>query len=327
MSETNVTIINMQPTTDYVNIGGPLINPSEYATKNEINEKLDNYATVKQATDIARNITDSALENGYYTSSEIDGKLDCKSNTDHTHTNIYNDLTINSNSFKLLSSKSKYTTFTMGKNDKNYESAVIGYGDDYMGKYLYMRINGGKQLTLYGDRATLEADLTVTSLNGITPSTISLNTHNHDDKYALVDHTHTTNDVTDIDILAKADHNHDETYSKLEHTHTVSDITDVSTLAKADHNHNYNDIQNNYFKIKTETKQELVDDIYYIVYDASELLNKEQNGAHISEWVKLKIKFLDNIEMIADKNRLTIKVGKKEFIFSESGFFDGTEKA
>ena len=327
MSETNVTIINMQPTTDYVNIGGPLINPSEYATKNEINEKLDNYATVKQATDIARNITDSALENGYYTSSEIDGKLDCKSNTDHTHTNIYNELTINSNSFKLLSSKSKYTTFTMGKNDKNYESAVIGYGDDYMGKYLYMRINGGKQLTLYGDRATLEADLTVTSLNGITPSTISLNTHNHDDKYALVDHTHTTNDVTDIDTLAKADHNHDETYSKLEHTHTVSDITDVSTLAKADHNHSYNDIQNNYFKIKTETKQELVDDIYYIVYDASELLNKEQNGAHISEWVKLKIKFLDNIEMIVDKNGLTIKVGKKEFIFSESGFFDGTEKA
>ena len=317
----------MQPTTDYVNIGGPLINPSEYATKNEINEKLDNYATVKQATDIARNITDSALENGYYTSSEIDGKLDCKSNTDHTHTTINNDLTINSNSFKLLSSKSKYTTFTMGKNDKNYESAVIGYGDDYMGKYLYMRINGGKQLTLYGDRATLEADLTVTSLNGITPSTISLNTHNHDDKYALVDHTHTTNDVTDIDILAKADHNHDETYSKLEHTHTVSDITDVSTLAKADHNHSYNDIQNNYFKIKTETKQELVDDIYYIVYDASELLNKEQNGAHISEWVKLKIKFLDNIEMIVDKNGLTIKVGKKEFIFSESGFFDGTEKA
>ena len=327
MSETNVTIINMQPTTDYVNIGGPLINPSEYATKNEINEKLDNYATVKQATDIARNITDSALENGYYTSSEIDGKLDCKSNTDHTHTNIYNDLTINSNSFKLLSSKSKYTTFTMGKNDKNYESAVIGYGDDYKGKYLYMRINGGKRLTLYGDRATLEADLTVTSLNGITPSTISLNTHNHDDKYALVDHTHTTNDITDINTLAKADHNHDETYSKLEHTHTTSDIIDVSTLAKADHNHSYNDIQNNYFKIKTETKQELVDDIYYIVYDASELLNKEQNGAHISEWVKLKIKFLDNIEMIVDKNGLTIKVGKKEFIFSESGFFDGTEKA
>ena len=190
MSETNVTIINMQPTTDYVNIGGPLINPSEYATKNEINEKLDNYATVKQATDIARNITDSALENGYYTSSEIDGKLDCKSNTDHTHTNIYNELTINSNSFKLLSSKSKYTTFIVGKKDKNYESAVIGYGDDYKGKYLYMRVNGGEQLTLYGDKATLPVDLTVSTLNGIDPSTISLNTHNHDDKYASKEHTH-----------------------------------------------------------------------------------------------------------------------------------------
>ena len=237
MSETNVTIINMQPTTDYVNIGGPLINPSEYATKNEINEKLDNYATVKQATDIARNITDSALENGYYTSSEIDGKLDCKSNTDHTHTNIYNELTINSNSFKLLSSKSKYTTFTMGKKDKNYESAVIGYGDDYMGKYLYMRINGGKQLTLYGDRATLEADLTVTSLNGITPSTISLNTHNHDDKYALVDHTH------------------DDKYSKL------------------DHAHEYNDIKNNYFQIKLN--EAVANEGAYIAYDASEKLKED----------------------------------------------------
>ena len=196
-----------------------------------------------------------------------------------------------------------------------------------MGKYAFIRVNGGKQLTIFNDKATFPSEFTVTTLNGINPSTISLNTHNHDDKYALVDHTHTTNDITDIDTLAKADHNHDEIYSKLEHTHTTSDIIDVSTLAKADHNHNYNDIQNNYFKIKTETKQELVDDIYYIVYDASELLNKEQNGAHISEWVKLKIKFLDNIEMIADKNRLTIKVGKKEFIFSESGFFDGTEKA
>lgn len=290
MSETNVTIINMQPTTDYVNIGGPLINPSEYATKNEINEKLDNYATVKQATDIARNITDSALENGYYTSSEIDGKLDCKSNTDHTHTNIYNELTINSNSFKLLSSKSKYTTFTMGKNDKNYESAVIGYGDDYMGKYLYMRINGGKQLTLYGDRATLEADLTVTSLNGITPSTISLNTHNHDDKYALVDHTH------------------DDKYSKL------------------DHAHEYNDIKNNYFQEKEEYKAGLGNDDVYIVYDASEKL-KEAQEKH-SDPVSMKIRFFENVEITATSSSVTIQVGTKKFVFTESGLTNGsTEKA
>ena len=386
MSETNVTIINMQPTTDYVNIGGPLINPSEYATKNEINEKLDNYATVKQATDIARNITDSALENGYYTSSEIDGKLDCKSNTDHTHT----DLTLKTlNDMPIIGDTDLITTYpfipTVGwypfnvmqnldfhnKVKSGYIWRLCAYTDT-----IFQIVNNGYvRLTIDKYGTYIDKNLRCDTINGINTSDISLNTHthsyndlndipetfppaehNHDDKYALVDHTHTTNDITDIDTLAKADHNHDEIYSKLEHTHTTSDITDidtlakadhnhdeiysklehthttsditdVSTLAKADHNHSYNDIQNNYFKIKTETKQELVDDIYYIVYDASELLNKEQNGAHISEWVKLKIKFLDNIEIIVDKNGLTIKVGKKEFIFSESGFFDGTEKA
>ena len=47
----------------------------------------------------------------------------------------------------------------------------------------------------------------------------------------------------------------------------------------------------------------------------------------VNRKLSIWIKFLDNIEMIVDKNGLTIKVGKKEFIFSESGFFDGTEKA
>ena len=314
MSETNVTIINMQPTTDYVNIGGPLINPSEYATKNEINEKLDNYATVKQATDIARNITDSALENGYYTSSEIDGKLDCKSNTDHTHTNIYNELTINSNSFKLLSSKSKYTTFTMGKNDKNYESAVIGYGDDYMGKYLYMRINGGKQLTLYGDRATLEADLTVTSLNGITPSTISLNTHNHDDKYALVDHTHDDKysklDHNHNDKYALVDHAHDTVYSKLGHNHD-------DRYSKLDHNHSYNSLTRSLFK-QGATFPEINVIEYYL--DPSDYINERLSTSTKIDKVRISIKFFENVQITATESDLTIKVGTKEFKFTESGF-------
>ena len=327
LSEVNkINLINIQPTTKYIDKNGPSTNPEYYVKKVDLDKQLSNIPTNDTVVSISKNLITNALDN-YYDKDHIDGQLSCKSNTNHTHTNIYNDLTINSNGLKLYSSKGAYTTFVFGKNGKDGESAVLGFGDDNMGKYAFIRVNGGKQLTIFNDKATFPSEFTVTTLNGINPSTISLNTHNHDDKYALVDHTHTTNDVTDIDTLAKADHNHDEIYSKLEHTHTVSDITDVSTLAKADHNHSYNDIQNNYFKIKTETKQELVDDIYYIVYDASELLNKEQNGAHISEWVKLKIKFLDNIEMIVDKNGLTIKVGKKEFIFSESGFFDGTEKA
>ena len=327
LSEVNkINLINIQPTTKYVDKNGPSTNPEYYVKKVDLDKQLSNIPTNDTVVSISKNLITNALDN-YYDKDHIDGQLSCKSNTNHTHTNIYNDLTINSKRLNLYSSKAAYTYFTFGKNGKDRESAVLGFGDDNVGKYAFIRVNGGKQLTIFNDKATFPSEFTVTTLNGINPSTISLNTHNHDDKYALVDHTHTTNDITDIDTLAKADHNHDEIYSKLEHTHTVSDITDVSTLAKADHNHNYNDIQNNYFKIKTETKQELVDDIYYIVYDASELLNKEQNGAHISEWVKLKIKFLDNIEMIVDKNGLTIKVGKKEFIFSESGFFDGTEKA
>ena len=327
LSEVNkINLINIQPTTKYVDKNGPSTNPEYYVKKVDLDKQLSNIPTNDTVVSISKNLITNALDN-YYDKDHIDGQLSCKSNTNHTHTTINNDLTINSKRLNLYSSKAAYTYFTFGKNGKDRESAVLGFGDDNVGKYAFIRVNGGKQLTIFNDKATFPSEFTVTTLNGINPSTISLNTHNHDDKYALVDHTHTTNDITDIDTLAKADHNHDEIYSKLEHTHTTSDITDVSTLAKADHNHSYNDIQNNYFKIKTETKQELVDDIYYIVYDASELLNKEQNGAHISEWVKLKIKFLDNIEMIVDKNGLTIKVGKKEFIFSESGFFDGTEKA
>ena len=327
LSEVNkINLINIQPTTKYIDKNGPSTNPEYYVKKVDLDKQLSNIPTNDTVVSISKNLITNALDN-YYDKDHIDGQLSCKSNTNHTHTTINNDLTINSKRLNLFSSKAAYTYFTFGKNGKDGESVVLGFGDDKEGKYAFIRVNGGKQLSIFNDKATFPSEFTVATLNGINPSTISLNTHNHDDKYALVDHTHTTNDVTDIDTLAKADHNHDETYSKLEHTHTVSDITDVSTLAKADHNHSYNDIQNNYFKIKTETKQELVDDIYYIVYDASELLNKEQNGAHISEWVKLKIKFLDNIEMIVDKNGLTIKVGKKEFIFSESGFFDGTEKA
>ena len=327
-------MISIQPTTKFVE-ESPIVNTDNFVLKKdlvtELAKKADKSAldTKTDSKDVERISTNLIAANltDYCKKDELNKGLENKSNTNHTHTTINNDLTINSKRLNLYSSKAAYTYFTFGKNGKDRESAVLGFGDDNMGKYAFIRVNGGKQLTIFNDKATFPSEFTVTTLNGINPSTISLNTHNHDDKYALVDHTHTTNDITDIDTLAKADHNHDEIYSKLEHTHTTSDITDVSTLAKADHNHSYNDIQNNYFKIKTETKQELVDDIYYIVYDASELLNKEQNGAHISEWVKLKIKFLDNIEMIVDKNGLTIKVGKKEFIFSESGFFDGTEKA
>ena len=237
LSEVNkINLINIQPTTKYVDKNGPSTNPEYYVKKVDLDKQLSNIPTNDTVVSISKNLITNALDN-YYDKDHIDGQLSCKSNTNHTHTTINNDLTINSKRLNLYSSKAAYTYFTFGKNGKDRESAVLGFGDDNMGKYAFIRVNGGKQLTIFNDKATFPSEFTVTTLNGINPSTISLNTHNHDDKYALVDHTHTTNDITDIDTLAKADHNHDEIYSKLEHTHTTSDIIDVSTLAKTDHNH------------------------------------------------------------------------------------------
>ena len=213
-NEKAVNIINIQPTTDYVKMGGPLINPSEYVTKNDMNEKLDNYATVKQATDISKNITESALENNYYTVTEIDGKLDCKSNTDHTHTS-FNRLTVYNNRFDLLSNN-KYVYLNIGHKNANYQAIQFGFGDDYQGQYGYLRVLGGTQLTVFIDKMTFPGELTVNTLNGIVPSNISLNTHNHDETYSKLEHKHTTSDITDVNTLSKADHTHTTINNDLE---------------------------------------------------------------------------------------------------------------
>ena len=303
MSETNVTIINMQPTTDYVNIGGPLINPSEYATKNEINEKLDNYATVKQATDIARNITDSALENGYYTSSEIDGKLDCKSNTDHTHTDLtlktLNDMPIIGDNGEFITTYPFIPTvgwypFNVMQNLDFHNKVKSGYIwrlCAYTDTIFQIVNNGYVRLTIDKYGTYIDKNLRCDTINGINTSDISLNTHNHDDKYALVDHTH------------------DDKYSKL------------------DHAHEYNDIKNNYFQEKVETENGREDDYHYVVYDASEKLKEAQEGDLKSGVVRMKIRFFENVEITATATSLTIKVGTKQFIFTESGLSNSSEKA
>ena len=303
MSETNVTIINMQPTTDYVNIGGPLINPSEYATKNEINEKLDNYATVKQATDIARNITDSALENGYYTSSEIDGKLDCKSNTDHTHTDLtlktLNDMPIIGDNGEFITTYPFIPTvgwypFNVMQNLDFHNKVKPGYIwrlCAYTDTIFQIVNNGYVRLTIDKYGTYIDKNLRCDTINGINTSDISLNTHNHDDKYALVDHTH------------------DDKYSKLDHTHE------------------YNDLKDNYFQEKVETENGREDDYHYVVYDASEKLKEAQEGDLKSGVVRMKIRFFENVEITATATSLTIKVGTKQFIFTESGLSNSNEKA
>lgn len=102
---------------------------------------------------------------------------------------------------------------------------------------------------------TFPGELTVNTLNGIVPSNISLNTHNHDETYSKLEHKHKANDITDIDTLAKIDHNHDKTYSKLEHKHTTNDITDINSLAKVDHT---NTTINNDLEVKDNLKCETI---------------------------------------------------------------------
>ena len=184
LSEVNkINLINIQPTTKYIDKNGPSTNPEYYVKKVDLDKQLSNIPTNDTVVSISKNLITSNLTD-YCKKDELNKGLENKSNTNHTHTTINNDLTINSNGLKLYSSKGAYTTFVFGKNGKDGESAVLGFGDDRIGKYAYLRINGGKQLSIFNDKATFPSEFTVTTLNGINPSTISLNTHNHDDKYA-----------------------------------------------------------------------------------------------------------------------------------------------
>ena len=238
-------MISIQPTTKFVQ-ESPIVNTDNFVLKKdlvtELAKKADKSAldTKTDSKDVERISTNLIAANltDYCKKDELNKGLENKSNTNHTHTTINNDLTINSKRLNLFSSKAAYTYFTFGKNGKDGESAVLGFGDDKEGKYAFIRVNGGKQLSIFNDKATFPSEFTVATLNGINPSTISLNTHNHDDKYALLSHSHTTNDITDIDTLAKADHNHDAVYATLTHVHSYNSLTDIpETFTPSEHNH------------------------------------------------------------------------------------------
>ena len=238
-------MISIQPTTKFVQ-ESPIVNTDNFVLKKdlvtELAKKADKSAldTKTDSKDVERISTNLIAANltDYCKKDELNKGLENKSNTNHTHTTINNDLTINSKRLNLFSSKAAYTYFTFGKNGKDGESAVLGFGDDKEGKYAFIRVNGGKQLSIFNDKATFPSEFTVSTLNGIDPSTISLNTHNHDDKYALLSHSHTTNDITDIDTLAKADHNHDAVYATLTHAHSYNSLTGIpETFTPSEHNH------------------------------------------------------------------------------------------
>ena len=109
LSEVNkINLINIQPTTKYIDKNGPSTNPEYYVKKVDLDKQLSNIPTNDTVVSISKNLITNALDN-YYDKDHIDGQLSCKSNTNHTHTTINNDLTINSKRLNLYSSKAAYT--------------------------------------------------------------------------------------------------------------------------------------------------------------------------------------------------------------------------
>ena len=174
------------------------------------------------------------------------------SKLDHTHTTFNNRLTVNSYRFDLLS-KGHYTYLNIGHKSANYQSIQFGYGDDAMGKYGYWRVLGGTQLTVFTDKMTFPGELTISTLNGIDPSNISLNGHTHSyndltdvPELALANHTHDYNDLTNIPLtFTPSEHTHDSLYSKLNHTHDYNSLTNIPlTFTPSEHTHDYNSLTN-----------------------------------------------------------------------------------
>ena len=171
------------------------------------------------------------------------------SKLDHTHTTFNNHLTVNSNRFDLLSNK-HYAYINIGhKTTANYQYIQFGYGDDAMGKYGYWRVMGGTQLTVFTDKMTFPGELTISTLNGIDPSNISLNGHTHSyndltnipETFTPSEHTHSFTSLTDIpDTFPPAEHNHDTLYSTINHNHSYNDLTNIPTsFNPSEHTHSY----------------------------------------------------------------------------------------
>ena len=336
LSEVNkINLINIQPTTKYIDKNGPSTNPEYYVKKVDLDKQLSNIPTNDTVVSISKNLITNALDN-YYDKDHIDGQLSCKSNTDHTHTDLtlktLNDMPIIGDNGEFITTYPFIPTvgwypFNVMQNLDFHNKVKPGYIwrlCAYTDTIFQIVNNGYVRLTIDKYGTYIDKNLRCDTINGINTSDISLNTHNHDDKYALVDHTHD-------DKYSKLDHNHNDKYALVDHTHddkyALVDHTHDDKYSKLDHAHEYNDIKNNYFQEKVETENGREDDYHYVVYDASEKLKEAQEGDLKSGVVRMKIRFFENVEITATATSLTIKVGTKQFIFTESGLSNSIEKA
>lgn len=199
--------------------------------------------------------------------------------------------------FKPLYGSSSRISF----DDTPFHAGYVYFTDD---GFLYFDMNVGTEDAPIEKRIKLNAGdaetLLGTSLSTILKSSdaeiptskavldklksYALTTHNHDDKYAVIDHEHNLSELnndsgfitksvsdltnyytsqsvdakvgvlqTEIDKKANASHEHDAVYSKLNHTHNLSDLNnDAGFITKT-----VSDLTNYYKKTETYTKTEI----------------------------------------------------------------------
>ncbi len=164
----------------------------------------------------------------------------------HTHTNIQNSLEINGQ-LNIFSHQGTRAYLSLGTDNKN--NMLLIYATDNGDKRLaFAHYGSNVWLNIYGNKMTYDSDFTVKTLNGITPSTISLNTHNHDTLYSKLGHVHSYNDLTDVpETFPPAEHKHDTLYAPIDHSHilfnqsTLCLISDFQNTTFVIGNSNIND--------------------------------------------------------------------------------------
>lgn len=206
---------------------------------------IDHVHSYNDLTDVPETFTPSEHTHSFSSLTDIPTSFtpaehnhdDKYSPLNHTHTNIQNSLEINGQ-LNIFSHQGTRAYLSLGTDKKN--NMLLIYATDNGDKRLaFAHYGSNVWLNIYGNKMTYDSDFTVKTLNGITPSTISLNTHNHDALYSKLSHIHSYNDLTDVpETFPPAEHNHDTLYSKLGHVHSYNDLTDVpETFPPTEHNH------------------------------------------------------------------------------------------
>ena len=206
---------------------------------------IDHVHSYNDLTDVPETFTPSEHTHSFSSLTDIPTSFtpaehnhdDKYSPLNHTHTNIQNSLEINGQ-LNIFSHQGTRAYLSLGTDNKN--NMLLIYATDNGDKRLaFAHYGSNVWLNIYGNKMTYDSDFTVKTLNGITPSTISLNTHNHDALYSKLSHIHSYNDLTDVpETFPPAEHNHDTLYSKLGHVHSYNDLTDVpETFPPTEHNH------------------------------------------------------------------------------------------